>query len=407
MNWKAKACLFGLLCVLCGLCDLCARVHAETAPTYDKRWLSGIFYAEGANFGDFNKDGKLDVVSGPYIYDGPEFTLKREYMPREPADPLHYSQNFFAYTHDFNKDGYDDIFIIGFPGAETNWYENPGAAKDPGHWKKHLVFKVTDSESPVLAHIVGDEAPELVCMTGGRAGYAAPDPSDPAKPWTFHPVTPKSDFQRFTHGLGVGDVNGDGKLDLLEKTGWWEQPASLDGDKEWTKHSHEFSSAGGAQMYSYDFDGDGDNDVLTSLHGHGYGLAWFENIKQGAQVTFKRHLILSPMPEEKLSDVQFSQLHAIDLVDMDGDGVKDILTGKRYWAHGPTGDPEPNAAPVLYVFKTNRDGSKSSGSAKFTAQMIDDNSGVGTMIAARDANNDKKSDIVVGNKRGTMLFLSK
>ena len=66
------------------------------AQNFEKRWLSGVFYGEGANFGDFNKDGKLDVVSGPYIYDGPDFTVKREFMPREPSDPLHYSKNFFA-----------------------------------------------------------------------------------------------------------------------------------------------------------------------------------------------------------------------------------------------------------------------------------------------------------------------
>src|SRR5688572_2337724 len=144
---------------------------------FEKRWLSGIFYGEGANFGDFNKDGKLDVVSGPYIYEGPDFSVKREFMPREPADPLHYSKNFFAYSWDFNMDGWNDILIIGFPGAETHWYENPGAGagggdeKKPQHWKQHLVLKVTDNESPMLANLVGDDAPELVCMSGGHVGY--------------------------------------------------------------------------------------------------------------------------------------------------------------------------------------------------------------------------------------------
>jgi len=400
---KNRYLLVSFLCVLCA-----SAVQGATSPGFEKRWLSGMFYGEGANFGDFNKDGKADVVSGPYIYDGPDFTVKREFMPREPADPLHYSKNFFTYTGDFNGDALDDILVIGFPGTDTSWYENPGPS-GTGHWKRHLAIPATDNESPALINLVGDDTPELVCMSGGYGGYATPDKADPTRPWTFHPITPKQDFQRYTHGLGAGDVNGDGKLDLLEKTGWWEQPAAASpaagpaSAGPWTKHQFPFSAPGSAQMYAYDVDGDGDNDVITALHAHGYGLAWYEQTREGSSITFKQHLILSPDPKEKINGVQFSQLHAVELIDMDNDGVKDILTGKRYWAHGPTGDPDPEGAPVLYWFKLTRE----NGTATFTPNLIDNRSGVGTMVAAQDVNGDRRPDIIVGNKRGTILFLSK
>jgi hypothetical protein len=203
--------------------------------------------------------------------------------------------------------------------------------------------------------------------------------------------------------MGVGDINGDGRMDLLEKTGWWQQPDSLDGDVTWIKHDFAFAEAGGAQMYAYDVNGDDLNDIITSLHGHGYGLAWYEQVRDGNKITFKQHLILSPNADEKINDVQFSQLHALDLVDIDGDGVKDILTGKRYWAHGPKGDPEPNAPAVLYWFKLTRD----NGKATYTPHLIDDNSGVGVQVVAGDITGNGKPDIVIGNKKGSFLFLQK
>ena len=396
------------LCGLCALCALGAKKTADTGNGYEKHWLSGMFYSEGANFGDFNHDGKLDVVSGPYIWDGPAFTNRHEYTTAVAVDPLAYSENFFAFTCDVNHDGADDIVTIGFPGKEAFWYANP---KDPKNtnWEKHLLFPTVDDESPTLTNLVGDDFPELVCCSGGTIGYATPDKSDPTKPWAWHAISDKAGYQRFTHGLGVGDVNGDGRLDVIEKSGWWEQPESLDGDPKWKKHEFDFSGPGSSQMYAYDVDGDGDNDVITALAAHGYGLAWYENTKDDkGNITFKQHLILSPDPNQKMNDVQFSQLHAVDLIDMDGDGLKDIVTGKRYWAHGPHGDPDPEGTPYLYWFKLVRDGGeKKSGAAHFEPHLIDAHSGVGTQVVAKDANGDGKPDVIVGNKRGTMLFLSK
>ena len=153
-------------------------------------------------------------------------------------------------------------------------------------------------------------------------------------------------------------------------------------------------------MYGYDVNADGRADVISCLAAHEYGLCWFE---QNADGTFIRHL-LTGTPDEKCSTgVTFSQPHAIALADLNGDGTMDIVTGKRFWAHGPAGDPEPNEATVLYSFLLTR----KDGNAEYTAQIIDDTSGIGCQVIAADVTRDGKPDIVVANKKGCFLHVRK
>lgn len=368
--------------------------------TFDKIALSDTFYAEGATFGDLNGDGAADLIAGPFWYEGPAYTNAHEYYAPAPFDPAGYSDNFFAHVYDFNEDGRLDIFIIGFPGEAATWYENPGVAE--GHWQSHVVFETVDNESPAWTDLTGDGLPEIVCISNGQYGYAQPDWSDPARPWSFHPITPDGGWEKFTHGLGVGDVNGDGRMDLLEKDGWWEHPPTLDGDPLWTKHAIAFGN-GGAQMYAYDVDGDGDNDVISSLQAHHYGLAWFEHVVQGDRIDFVRHVIMNEKPEENRYGIAFAELHALDLVDMDGDGLKDLVTGKRWWSHGAEGDPDPNPRALLYWFKIVRD----AGGVDFVPHLIDDDTGVGVQVVAGDVNGDQLPDVVVSNKKVTAVLLQK
>jgi len=405
------------------LLAVAATASAADKPllhTFKKQQLTKEFWSEGATVGDFNKDGEKDIAGGPFWYEGPAFEKRHEFYPATQSFKIKkddgteetirgfegalskknaYSKNFLMFSYDFNRDGWDDILVNGFPGEDTSWYENPKGGA--GHWKKHVAVEVTDNESPGFQDITGDGKPEIFCNSGGYFIYAEADWNDASKLWKVHRITPKGPWQRFTHGIGFGDVNGDGKQDLLESAGWWEQPASLAEDKPWTHHPHPFST-GGSQMFAYDFDGDGDNDVLTALAGHGYGLAWYEHVKEGGKITFKNHTFMNKEPRENRYGVKFSQLHSVDLVDMDLDGIKDIITGKRFWAHGPDGDAEPNAPAVLYWFKTVRGGG--SGQVDFVPHLIDNDSGVGTQVLATRVGKDPYPDVVVGNKKGVFVM---
>lgn len=368
---------------------------------WDRVVLEEKFFCEGAHAGDFNNDGKMDVVSGPYWYAGPDFKTRHEIYEPVAFDKNTYSKNFLCYGDDVDRDGWCDVVIIGFPGEASWWVRN---SKDPNkRWDRFEIDSYVGNESPAYTDLDGDGRKEVIYISErGQYGYASPDPADPTKKWKFVGISPVSNLHRFTHGMGVGDVNDDGRLDIIEKDGWWEQPAP--GTKGlWKQHKVAFSGPGGGQMFAYDVDGDGDNDIITSLQAHSYGLAWYEQKKkEGGEVVYDQHIILKDKPEPNEYGVVFSQLHSLDLVDIDGDGVKDVVTGKRHWAHNGN-DPDERGPAVLYWFGIVRgkDG------VEFVPHLIDNNSGVGTQVLATDITGDGLPDIVVGNKLGTYLNIHK
>jgi hypothetical protein len=153
-------------------------------------------------------------------------------------------------------------------------------------------------------------------------------------------------------------------------------------------------------MFAYDVNGDGRSDVVTALRGHGFGLAWFEQTQSGG---WERHMIMSSPdqagPNEAIAP--FSELHVLAMADMDGDGLMDIITGKRWWSHGDLFREEGfQAWPVLYWFKLSRAGGK----ATYTPHYIHDNSGIGTDFTVADVDGDQKPDIVTAARHGTFLF---
>ncbi len=381
------------------LLALLAPQEPAAPPTrplsFERQVLSDRFLCEGAGFGDLDGDGDADVVAGPWWYEGPEFTQRHALYPEKQFHRLHYSDNFFAWVRDVDGDGHNDVFCVGFPGQDAFWLRNPGE-KD-GEWVRHVVFQGIDNESPEFVDLTGDGKPELVCQNNDRLGWIQADWNDPKKAWTFHTALGKGAGAAFTHGLGAGDIDGDGRRDIVTARGWYAQPKELTCDPEWTFHAVPFSPGhGGAQMLVTDVDGDGDADVVTSYSAHGWGLAWFEQQEAGA---FVAHELMPAKP----APGNVSELHALCLCDLDGDGLQDVVTGKRWWSHGPTKDGNADGAndpAILLGLLLRRDGK----SARYEVTVLDGDSGVGTQVVAGDVDGDGDTDVVVGNKKGTFVL---
>jgi hypothetical protein len=390
------------------------KTPPESSVAFDKIILFDHFISEGASIGDIDNDGDLDIISGVLWWKGPDFAKSFSYEPVKTFPTTGpglegYSTNFLTFPMYIDADNWIDVLKIGVPGLDSYWIKNPGQnpfgnSNTTARKKLRIAQEHICNESPQIIDVIGDERKELLAYIKGTITIGIPD-ADPSK-WEALAISsydPKR-FSKYTHGLGAGDINGDGLLDIIEKKGWWEQPINWNQKTPWKFHAYAFSPGeGGAQMFAYDIDGDGDNDVITSMNAHGYGLSWHEQIIENNKINFSEHLIITDKPEGNPYGVCFSQLHAMVCVDVDNDGLKDIITGKRYYAHNgrDLGAEDP---AVLYWFKTTRN---VNGTVAFIPYEIDNDSGVGVQISSGDLNKDGKIDIVVGNKKGVFAFIQK
>jgi FG-GAP-like repeat len=393
------------------MASMALALVAAQATADDVRWkkhdINPRSVFEGAGVLDADNDGKLDIVSGDTWYNAPEWTP----YPVRKLEPVGrtYRNCFATLPMDVNRDGKMDFVTCSYFGKNVGWVENPGVKGK--EWTYHEIDTPGSSEAAVLVDVDGDGTLDVLPNTVNVVVWYSPEPIITFNSDRGTRLWKKHDFGTAAagHGVGTGDVNGDGRSDLLTPKGWFEAPSDPRADK-WEWHPEWNLGATGIQILARDVDGDGLSDLVYGM-GHAFGLYWQ---RQGKGPKGERTWTKAPIDET------LSSVHTLLWADLDGDGkANEMITGKRVYAHEvEAGDVE---APVIAYFTYDQAGKKwdkhviyrgepaanaPKEGARRDAQkdFPPGTAGTGLEISAIDIDKDGDIDLVCPGKSGLYLF---
>ena len=362
-------------------------IHGLAQVKFRKQMIAAESF-ESVNVFDVNNDGKLDIVSGAFWYEGPQFIARHFIGNVERTGPTgEYWDDFATIPMDVNGDGRMDVISGDWFSKSMWWLENPG---NTGEWKKHIIDTTGNVETIRAWDVDGDGAVEIV-------------PNNPENPLKFYKQEkdaqgkPSGKFLKVSvtqtqeHGIGFGDINGDGHGDFVVSNGWLEAPPNPVKGK-WVLHTEFNLGTASVPILVEDVNGDNKMDLIVG-QAHDYGLDWYE---QTIDKTGKRGWVKHPI------DPFHSQYHTMEWADIDNDGKMELITGKRYRAHNG-GDPGSNDLPGLYYFKWNGE--------SFTKNVISygpvgEGKGAGLFFSIADLHNTGRKDVIVAGKDGLYVFFN-
>ena len=335
---------------------------------------------EAAAMVDVNRDGRLDIYCGGFWYQAPNWS---RHPVREIAEQDNYFLDFGAIPVDVDGDGWTDIVSGSWHGKDLFWIRNHGKTGAPFETIK--IDQPGNLETVVGVEINGDSRIDFLPNTVNSIHWYQfqRDASvESGARWMRHDLPGGA----AGHGIGAGDINGDGRVDIVSPKGWLEQPEKA--DAAWIWHPQFDLGSASVPILVYDVNGDHYPDLVWGS-AHGYGLQWLEQVPVGEKVQWESHPI----------DSTWSQPHFLLLADLDGDGTDEVVTGKRYYAHNGR-DPGEDHPLCIYAYQYDR------ATHKWTRHVIHEGGQVGFGIStmADDIDKDGDIDLLAPGKSGLYLL---
>ncbi len=339
-RWKLQL----LLWLWCGVW-LASPLTAEGPSGFRTHLVNADSEFSAATAIDVNQDGKLDIVCGAWWYAAPDWQPHRLRLVQQIRGRY---DDYSNLPLDVDGDGDLDLVSVNYRSQSLYWCRNPGSTGpdapavgggDDGLWEQVLIDEPGPSETGRLVDLDGDGRLDVLPNgTKFAAWYEVESDAAGAVRWSRHELPP----ELIGHGIGAGDINGDGRLDVVGPNGWAEAPADPRGER-WRWHD-EFRLARdcGLPILCHDVDGDGDTDLIWG-RGHNIGLYWTEQVGPAegtlrcpSDVQLSAELTQQVVQTKWIThaiDTSWACAHTLMLADIDGDGRQDVVAGKRYLGH--------------------------------------------------------------------------